>query len=482
MSSVRTMIDRMAADGNLAGACEVADQNVVDNPDRPEAFFLAADIHARMGRFAEAGSMIRHGRRLGGEFPRDMSNDFNNVWVVSPIDFEYSEILCRPSSYLGTWTGGDLGEVRRAVLRSLLDTHWEAWQRGEVAMPSRASVLDGGIAGPVPARRPRVLVAMPEYINCSPLFIRNDISLHFAASAARLGLEVRFFATDACAEDGKGMVRSREAAAECRRELGRLVAAFQPEIVVIDGNVIPEDKAISRDEWGALKQAHGFKILAVVPDSYDTPELFTADGKLTYWSDCADLINTYHCHGYEFMTFPNRDMLLATPSLPFDAGMFDGPPVEKDQSYFLVGTNSRYRLTLLNAARSSGLDGIGLIHDRRADQVPSYDAYVEAIKRSKTTINNGRVSENNYIITGRVTEAILARSVVLEDAGSPLDDYYVPFVHYMPFSTYHELIFLIQFFEAEPERRDRMTGAAHAFWSGHYSSGRFWSQVLARLG
>lgn len=483
MEAIRRIIEDMVAAGNLDGACGFAEDWLIDHPDDPMGFFLAAECRARAGDLVGAMHLIGHGRNLGGQFPPDFAAPFNNAWIVAPISFGYSEILCRPSAYLGRWTGGAPSRVQTEAIHALLDLHWQAWCDGDIAPPRRAGVF-AGITPKPPARPVRLLVAMPRYIRCQPDYVDNDVALNFAASARAFGLETRVFECDALMDQRTDTPYAPEDRARARAELDAVLAEFRPDLMVIDGNGVAgePDGIITPAEWNDLRRRHGVKILTFIPDCYDLPDHPKGIGKLSHWEACSDLVNILHPYGYDYVVSPRRDKVLVTPSLPFEPSLFAGQARERDLAYSLISSNSRFRATLINAARGSGLIGVGLVHNRTRAEAPDYPTYVEAIIRAKTSINNGRVYDNAYIITGRTCEAILGGSVLLEECATPFDDYYVPFVHYLPYSNYHELILLIQVLDGDESRRRRITDAARAFWDGHYSSGHYWTAILDRLG
>jgi len=84
-------------------------------------------------------------------------------------------------------------------------------------------------------------------------------------------------------------------------------------------------------------------------------------------------------------------------------------------------------------------------------------------------------------VTFRIFEATASGSLVLNHAASRNDDFFVPYVHFVPFETVHDLVCFSRFLLAHPETRIRMATEAVRWLNDHYSGELFWHKVFARL-
>ncbi|OAN50272.1 hypothetical protein A6A04_02400 [Paramagnetospirillum marisnigri] len=475
------LVSQLFADGRPDAALATAEEFVMEAPDDPLGYFLLADCHARLGSGRVAVELIRQARALGGSVPDGLSDAFLQTCAVTPFDFDYSEILCRPSPWLGHWSAGrEPSPLHDRLIKATLDLHRQAWEAGEIAAPMRADAY--GPAGEAEPSLPRltVLVAMLERVGLDPAFIESDVRPNFVGSARGVGLDAHAFSTDTMTYETNLVGLDDTEIKRARDELEATIARLRPALVVTDGNYIPTGRGMGVEDWNALKARFGFRMAVVIPDCYDIPE--RNDDKLAYWSGCADVLSVFHPYSRAVTAFPDPARLLVCPSFPFDETRFAVEGVAKSRELFFVGTVSRQRQALVNAAGAAGMSGWCQLHNRKRDQAPSYEEYIQGLLSSRLSLNNGRVAPNSYIVTGRTAESMLAGSLLLEDVGSPLDEYYVPWVHYVPFSSLHELIVLLRFFQSHEEERARIAEAARAQWRRHYSNRRHWAALLRKAG
>jgi hypothetical protein len=173
---------------------------------------------------------------------------------------------------------------------------------------------------------------------------------------------------------------------------------------------------------------------------------------------------------------------LACP-LPFDETLLAATEDDKTLDMVLVGTRHRSRDDLAMMLETHGVPLLARLHYRLAAEAPSIAEYADLMRRARLTLNTGRVEANRSltILTGRCIEAIAARTVLLEETGSAIDDYFLPFVHYVPYANVHQLVIFSQFLLKHDDYRRRMAEQAFAWYQRHYTSDRFWGALLQRL-
>ncbi|MBM2841982.1 MAG: hypothetical protein HW412_2510, partial [Bacteroidetes bacterium] len=82
------------------------------------------------------------------------------------------------------------------------------------------------------------------------------------------------------------------------------------------------------------------------------------------------------------------------------------------------------------------------------------------------------------IITGRVWESILAKALLLEEENDEIKNYFVPFVHFIPFRSVNQLETYIRYFETHEDARRRIVNEASAWFQRRFSKERVWHSLI----
>ena len=377
---------------------------------------------------------------------------------------DHKLLVSRPCSILGRSTPR-LTASQRAIVRTIIDTQRHLWVTGEIPAPPEMNVYATSTAA-VPKS---VAVVMPRYINCSPANMDHDIAYHMAHSAETAGVCVSRYDADAITYQGKGKLRA---------EIGRLqefLSESRPEIVAFDGNYIPNGRTIDADVILELKRVIGFKLLVVIPDCYDGCPV----DYLGYWHRAADASVIFHRDSGYFRNLRDKTNVIVCPTPPIDAATF-AVSRDRDIDIGYSGGNTRERGMFLDAAADAGLRTKCWFHNRSRSQCPSVQEFADLLGRSKMAFNNGWVHNGESIMTGRVGEVIAAGAVLLQEVGSPIDDYLVPFVHYVPVANIAQFVSFCQFLAEDDERRSALARDGSDFWREHYGSDGFWRCVAQK--
>ena len=166
--------------------------------------------------------------------------------------------------------------------------------------------------------------------------------------------------------------------------------------------------------------------------------------------------------------------------MPFDEACFQSS-AGKDLGLVALGAATRNRYTWLAPVSEAGVPVYITLHDKSLLSAHEREEYCSLLGRSKLTFNNGYVSKNANILTGRFFEALLSKSLVLQEIGSPVDAYFRPFIHYVPLASVDQLISFARFFMEAEDWRGRIVDAALDYWRGHYASTKMWHSICARL-
>lgn len=384
----------------------------------------------------------------------------------------------RPCALLGR-AGPTLAAATEALVRNLFDHHQAAFETGTAPRPRHADLYrHAGDVYADPQRPARILMVIETRVNSSPLYMETEFLYHFSRTASRAGMSVRVFEAGVLLYDRPGQV-SDEQIVDARRRLDDEVAAFAPDIILLEANFVPTTRTLDPSWVEAVRQARGCKVVPFLGDCYDNvPNFFR------FWAPVSDLMIVFN----QETTYPlfsgHFEKTFLACSLPFDEPTFAASESDKNLDMLIVGTSHRSRADFAMMLEAHGVPLHNRLHMRLAAEAPTIPDYADLMRRSRLTFNTGRVEENRdlTIMTGRSVEAILSRTVLLEEAGGPIDSFFLPFVHYVPFANAHQLVIFSQFLLAHPDYRQRLAEQALAWHQEHFNSARFWGALLQRLG
>jgi hypothetical protein len=370
--------------------------------------------------------------------------------------------------------GDALDPVHERIIDGILTAHWERWISDPI-LPKRASLFsDSKIFRWKGADPLKVAIISPKHINCNPDYIEADVYYHLSRSSVQQGFEVRCFNTDEIQyESFEISQRSRRTRPlqEGLNELTEFLAEFRPDIVITDGNYISTGDSLEPSYWDTSKAAFDFKLMVVLGDIHDDSHV------ASFWHDCADLLCTFHGEAIDLIGKKNA---ITFPTFPFDETMFDAD-VAEDIDVSFIGSDVRRRREWTEPFIVAGIKTTLRLHDRSKATAPGYEEFYNLIKRSKLIFNNGFLSLYTSITTGRLFEAILSRTLVLQQNGAPCDDHFVPFVHYVPVTNIDQMIAFSRFFLKHETWRQKITNAAREFWDQHYATRLNWNFICATL-
>ncbi len=384
--------------------------------------------------------------------------------------------LLREDALLGRFRPA-LTAPQRETLRFVFDLHQKRWDRGETPLPPERDVYREGRAAVVPSSL-RVALVWCGYIFCGDvnpatqrMECENPPHIRNSARAAGLG-EVDFFAADGINQHGSATV------GEELVKLTRFLAEKRPSLVVIDGNYLPTERTIRPEIWLRLKQKYGFRIMAIFGDCYDGNN----GGKaLSVWGPVSDLSVIFHRYGTAYESFPSPDKVLICPPTPYDEELLASTGAPRDIGLGYIGGVHRERGLFMDVAKHSGIPTYAHLHQREKNKALDLAGYADILRRSKMFFNNGYRDPGDDILTAHIPEAIMAGSLLIQEVGSPIDEYLVPFVHYVPVSNLHQFVATVQFLCEDEPRRAALADQAYRFWKEHYSTTLFWRTAIARL-
>jgi hypothetical protein len=156
-------------------------------------------------------------------------------------------------------------------------------------------------------------------------------------------------------------------------------------------------------------------------------------------------------------------------------------PADRSIDLCVIGSLNRGREFYAKIMEGSGFPGLYLVHDRSSAKALSVSDYRAHLCRSRMVFNNGTITANQRILTGRAFETIYSGALLLEESGNDLDQLYLPWVHYLPFANVHQLTALAQYVQVREDIRQAITERALAWTRTYFAPADFWRHLRARL-
>jgi len=395
-------------------------------------------------------------------------------WLCPSLGHLRSSSLLGPASVVST-------SLDENIVAAILSANLQGWKNGEIPTPKRRLTfeIDYSSQATISEQKPlKLSIVMSRHWPHNGM--ETDLWVNFSGSAAHAGHSVSQFDFSKISYDDnvKYSVNHGKKLKADVEELREFLLLEKPDIVVFDGNFIPRGRSISREAVRGMKSDLGFKLCTIIGDLHD----LQPQNRLDYWAEVSDLVVIFNSKTRHYANFVNNEKVLVSPLMPFDERCFNAS-VERDIGLGFCGGKGRRRDVFLSFAEKGGIPTTAHFVDDK--QYLTGDEFRDFLSRSRITFSNGFLGTlaglPYSVMTGRIAESILSGSLLVYESGSQIDDYLVPYVHYIPVDNIHELVHFCRFLLKNEEIRAEMTTAAYEYWMENYSSKKFWDCVTQRL-
>lgn len=366
-----------------------------------------------------------------------------------------------------------------SIISAILSAHFQSWRNGETPKPSRTLTFESDHSSHSTISEPRSLrlsIVMSRYWPHNGM--ESDLWVNFSGSATHAGHIVSQFDIGDISYDDHVKHTMNYGKNLKSGSLKDFLLLEKPDIVVFDGNFIPSGRLINREMIREIKSDLGFKLCTIIGDLHD----LQPQNRLDYWAEVSDLVVIFNSKTRHYANFVNNEKVLVSPLIPFDERCFNAS-VERDIGLGFCGGKGRRRDAFLSFAEQCGLPTTAHFVDDKKYLTDS--EFKDFLSRSRITFSNGFVGTvagiAHSVMTGRIAESILSRSLLVYESGSEIDDYLVPYVHYIPVDNVHDLVHFSRYLLKNEEIRAAMTASAYEYWMENYSSKKFWNCVTQRL-
>ena len=395
-------------------------------------------------------------------------------WLCPSLGhLRYSSLLCPASSVS---TARD-----ESIISAILSAHLQSWKNGETPKPSRVLTYESDHSSQSTISEPRSLrlsIVMSRYWPHNDM--ETDLWINFSGSATHAGHVVsKFDIGDISYDDHvKRPMNYNKILKSGVEALKEFLLFERPDIVVFDGNFIPSGRSIDREVIREIKRDLGFKLCTIIGDLHD----LQPQSRLNYWGEVSDLVVVFNTETRHYANFVDKKKVLAAPFISFDERRFNRGTV-RDIGLGFCGGKGRRRDDFLSFAEQCGIPTTTHFVDDK--KYLNEVEFRDFLTRSKITFSNGYVGTidgmPHSVMTGRIAESILSGSLLVYESGSQVDDYFVPFVHYIPVDNVHDLVHFCRYLLNNEEKRAEMANEAYSYLIENYSSKKFWDCVTQRL-
>ena len=386
-----------------------------------------------------------------------------------------------PSDVLGTYQR-KLSDKQDLIIGNILDKHWNLWENGVTPAPRLSNVF---ASSEVKHTRQnfRVLFLFPRHVNANPNFVSTTYASHSLSSLLAIGCEAEMHDGDHLCFDLKNPNSNwsdRKPIIEAFQEFKSHLMAFQPDIVILDGLFEGSDTSMNLTMLQSLKNEFKFKVAVFIADAYPPLKNYGA-----HWAPVADLIVALSDIGYLKEIEDLYETSPKTMHFPCQATSIDlfAPRIssKRDIDLLIDGSRRRDRDFWCAHAMDSGLNVLATLTDRHKSTGLSELEYYDRMGRAQLVINSGLVSPGVGIMNFRIFETICSHALLLQYEECPIQEYFQPFIHYVPFKNIHEMVCYSQFLLKHEDYRQRIVTEAFDWNSNHFSGRLFWDSFFSNF-
>jgi len=473
-------------------------------PSNAEAWVKLAHSLVELGRQTEAEGCAAKARALLASRPPDAAPTDCDAWLAGiheqiclsflgnavPKAADLVRMFSLPGTYLRSVAAGRNGLGRGASLQDAdihqrLEEALATWEAGGRTVPYLQQRGRGLAKGAAPVTRPagKVLLVLRRYFLGRADSRLHELGVFIETSAKAVGLETVFFPADPFLNPTA--IQPDQQYSELDR-LGRTILSLKPDLVIFDDlcNQEPPEEYITpevyKNVFRALKEQHPFKLVSLYPDSWMTKSWFTMEFASSFLDVVWPLNFSPPASGAEI---PGVKTFWAP--IPYPEALFRPGPAGKDIGAAFVGSLFDYNsprgiwLTLL---KSRGIPcqlflSTHTTSGSRAGASP--EEYAAFMSRLRISVNFSARATGRKIMTGRAWESIIARALLLEEDNEEIQRFFVPFVHYIPFTNIDELQAYLGYFERHEDARRAVAERAYEWFLQLFSKDRIWRDLIS---
>ncbi len=370
----------------------------------------------------------------------------------------------------------NLSPSSEGKLKEIYTSAIEAWQQNKTSKPALSHLFSSDTPQEKTAQYDAsVMLVTPRYIKCSPDWDEYEVSFHLAGTGKSVLSNFTLHHADGIHTESHQLAAPRSDA-ELRSAISQLrdkIAEVRPDIILFEGGFMGGVQCISREEMNELKTEFQFQLATLVIDINPPLENYAA-----YWSEVSDLIVAMNENPYLDDARKNCPVIVY-PGIPIDLDLFDSvQPPKRDIGALFIGARKRYRDMWCAHMIEAEVPLYMKFTVQSIEESIRADKFIEMHKRSRLILNNGLVSSDDHALNLRIFEAVTSGAVLLQQDFGQMRDYFVPYVHYAPFSSVHEMISTAQFLLKHEDIAESIATEALDWYQQCYSGKLFWHKLI----
>ena len=368
-------------------------------------------------------------------------------------------------------------------LRSRLIAASETGHPVSDARPPSAALLDDITPEDIASLKGRriLLILRENYFESSDSR-KSEIKKHFCASTETLGMDVSFFSANPFIHYASG---DKGARIRALTDLVKLIQETKPEFVVFENLCAqPGDTLLTPEHYAEtlarLRSAFNFKLIAMYPDAWSPESIFG----LSCAEAFADTI--WHLSYSSHLKF-NEAIQKKSAVVPFPYSFtFGDSQPERDLGATFMGAAQAYNFLrpLWFMAIEDGHIPFKLILTQPIKQpgrlTLTNQEYAALLRRIRISVQFSARDVTTKILCGRVWESILAGCALLEEDNIETRQLLVPYLHYIPFNSIHDLAVAVACLEKYPEEREALAQQGFDWGTRVLDPGKLWAHVLLK--
>lgn len=266
---------------------------------------------------------------------------------------------------------------------------------------------------------------------------------------------------------------SDEAAAERVSAFKAHLADHRPDIVILDCAYRPGLRGLKPAGIRALCDRLGVRLVCLMRDAMA--------GNMDYlplWAEAADRL----------LIFDPASPIRVDPRFAHKVMLgfsqtqhLSPPPLAQGSDLLFLGSDSYgVRNMLLSVlATSDDLDFTAITGARRAQDCPDFESYAARLGQAGAVLNVAAHARAEFLVTGRVFEAIALGTVLLEQDNPATRAYFTPWRHFLPWTNVADIVQLARFIKRNPAVAERIRTEARRWLDLNYDCGRFWRALFS---
>ena len=255
------------------------------------------------------------------------------------------------------------------------------------------------------------------------------------------------------------------------KKLLNKISSFQPHLIFVDTNYLPDLANFNEDVVSSIRSICSAKIVGHIDD------LFTDDAysMARIWGKFLDIV-IHTSPGWKYKTTGNI-MYVPTPTDPLSFY-----PAKKKNGVFFSGIGNLPRYPYLFIAKlfcqNNNYSHYIKINDRKKVNALPRDEFNRYIRESQSVLEMTARNSTIRPTGGRSRIPLICKSLLIMEKSVDMDNFIVPYLHYIPFDNKRELELAIQFTYESKKLVNKITDAAYTFVQKHYHGDMIWKEIF----